>query len=95
MKIKNILNNKNDNNKINIDTKETFKGKNIKLYKFDRFGYAQVILDLRRGKIDRINEIVSIGIIIGLFALGVLSKELLIIILCNTGIGKVTSLFVG
>lgn len=73
---------------------EITKGKNIKTYKFSAIGYAQMILDLRHEKIDRINEVISILIIVGLFASGFLSKELMIVLMCNSGIGKITSLFV-
>lgn len=69
--------------------------KKEKRYKFDRFGYAQLLLDIKNEKLNKINSITSVVIIIAMFGLGLVSKELLMIILANKGINKVTSLLIG
>ncbi len=66
-----------------------------KRYKFDRFGYAQLLLDIKNEKLNKINSVTSIIIILAMFGLGLVSKELLMIILANKGINKVTSLLIG
>lgn len=69
--------------------------KKEKRYKFDRFGYAQLLLDIKNEKLNKINSVTSVVIIIAMFGLGLVSKELLMIILANKGINKVTSLLIG
>lgn len=69
--------------------------KKEKRYKFDRFGYAQLLLDIKNEKLNKINSITSVVVILAMFGLGLVSKELLMIILANKGINKVTSLLIG
>jgi hypothetical protein len=69
--------------------------KREKRYDFSNLGYVKMLWDLRQEKLGKINSVMSIGIILGMFALGWLSKELLLIMLANMGIGKITSWLVG
>lgn len=69
--------------------------KKEKKYKFDRFGYAQLLLDLKKEKLEKINNATSIIVILSMFGLGLLSKEFLMLILANKGINKITSWLVG
>lgn len=66
-----------------------------KVYKLDKFGYAQMILDSRQEKINKINGRISLVLIILLFAIGVIGKEMLIIMIGNMTIGKVTNWLLG
>lgn len=66
-----------------------------KKYKFDRFGYAQLLLDLKNEKLEKINSVTSIAVVLAMFGLGLLNKEFLMIILANKGINKVTSWLIG
>lgn len=71
------------------------KVKGEKRYDFNTLGYVKVLWDIRQEKLNKINSVMSIIIILGMFTLGWLSKELLIIMLANMGIGKVTGWLVG
>jgi len=69
--------------------------KKEKRYKFNSLGYAQMLLDLRQEKMNKISNVTSIGLIVGLFILGILGKDMLIIILGNMGINKITDWIIG
>lgn len=69
--------------------------KKEKRYKFTAIGYAQMLLDIKQEKMNKINGYTSLIVILIMFVIGLLSKELMIIILANKGINKVTSLLVG
>jgi hypothetical protein len=69
--------------------------KKEKRYKFTSLGYAQLLLDLRQEKIKKIGTITSTGLIIGLFLLGILGKEMFTVMVCNIGINKVTDWIIG
>jgi hypothetical protein len=66
-----------------------------KIYPFNTLGYVKMLWDIRQEKVGKINSIMSIVIILLMFGLGLLSKELFMIMLANAGIGKITSWLVG
>ena len=76
--------------KLNSILDKTVNKKSVKTYDFSSIGYAQMILDSRKEKLDKINGVTGIVVIGLLFATGILSKELAIIMVSRAGIGKVT-----
>lgn len=69
--------------------------KKEKRYEFNSIGYVKMLWDLRQEKLGKINSVMSIALILGLFALGFLGKELFVIMVANMGINKVTSWLIG
>lgn len=69
--------------------------KKIKTYKFDKFGYAQLLLDIKKEKQDKVNNVVSTVILLGFLGLGLMSKEFLVLYLTGKGVSFVTDLFIG
>lgn len=65
-----------------------------KTYKFDRFGYAQALLDIKKEKQDKINNITSLVVMVAFLGLGLLSKEFILLYLTGKGIGVVTDILV-
>jgi len=67
----------------------------IKTYALTPLGYARMMYEEKQAKLGKINGVVSVVIIIGMFAIGMLGKELLIIFLANKGINVITNKLVG
>lgn len=65
-----------------------------KTYKFNSFGYAQAILDIKKEKQDKINNVTSFILMAALFGFGLLSKEFLMIYLTGKGIDFVSNIFI-
>lgn len=69
--------------------------KKEKSYEFNSFGYAQCVLDTRKEKQDKMNNITSFLLMGGLFAFGLLSKEFLMLYLGGKAIEGITNIFIG
>lgn len=69
--------------------------KNEKVYEFSTLGYVKALWDIRQEKLNRINSVISLIIILAMLGLGILSKEIGIVMLANMGIGKITNWLVG
>lgn len=70
------------------------KFKKEKTYSFDKFGYAQMIYDIRRNKIDKIANGTTWAIMIGLVGIGLLSKEFFAVYAVGRGIDFVADLVI-
>lgn len=66
-----------------------------KTYKFNKYGYAQALLDIKNEKINKINNVTNIVLLLVLFGVGVLSKEFLIFCFAGKGIDIVTNWLIG
>ena len=66
-----------------------------KRYPLTSIGIVKMFWDIKQAKLAKINDCISIAIVIGMFALGFLSKEFLIMILAGKGMGKVATFIVG
>ncbi|MDU3410064.1 hypothetical protein [Clostridium sp.] len=73
---------------------KSFKKRNIKTYKFDKFGYAQAIYDIRKEKQEKIGNIFSIVVLLGFLGLGIMSKEFLLIYFTGKGINLITDFLI-
>jgi len=74
--------------------KNIFKDRKIKTYKFDKFGYAQAIYDIRKEKQEKVSNIFSIVIVLSFLGLGIMSKEFLLLYFTGKGINFVTDLLI-
>lgn len=68
--------------------------KKEKIYKFDRFGLAQVITDCKTEKQKKINNITSLILIAAFLGFGWMSKEFFILYLTGKGIDFATDLLI-
>lgn len=68
--------------------------KKEKVYKFDKFGLAQAIVDRKAEKQKKINNITSLVVVLGFLGLGWMSKEFLLLYLTGKGIDIVTDIFI-
>ena len=73
---------------------KSFKKRNIKTYKFDKFGYAQAIYDIRKEKQEKIGNIFSIVVLLGFLGLGIMSKEFLLIYFTGKVINLITDFLI-
>lgn len=68
--------------------------KKEKTYTFDKFGYAQAILDARLEKQEKINNIASLVILLGFLGFKLLSKEYLLLYLSSKVISILSDLLI-
>lgn len=68
--------------------------KKVKSYPATDEGLVQMRFDVKQNKTKKINGYTSIVVILVLFAVGFLSKEILIILLANKGINGITELVI-
>lgn len=66
-----------------------------KTYKFDKYGYAQALLDIKTEKMSKINNVTNIILLLALFGVGFLSKEFLILCFASKGIDVITGWIIG
>ena len=71
------------------------KKEKIKTYAMTPLGYAKLMYEEKQEKLGRINGVVGLAVILGMFGIGFLSKELFIVILTGKGIKVVTNYMVG
>lgn len=68
--------------------------KKQKTYPFTPIGYAQMQLDVKMKKQEKINNVTSTILLLVFLAFGLLSKEFLILYFTGKGIEFVTNLFI-
>jgi len=56
---------------------------------------AKMLWEQKQEKLGKINNIIGLVVILGMFTFGILGKELFIILLANKGINKITSFMIG
>ena len=78
-----------------IKVPKLFQKKEDKSYPVTDLGYVQMMWDMKQAKLGKINGVISIGIVLGMFAAGFLGKEFVIMILAGKGMGKFASWMVG
>lgn len=78
-----------------VKVPKLFQKKEDKRYPLSDLGYVQMLWDIKQAKLGKINSIISITIIIGMFGIGLLSKELLILLLTGKGMNKFASWMIG
>lgn len=71
-----------------------FKSNKVKTYEFSPMGLAQCKYDIRMEKVDKINKVTGVGVVLIMMALGFMSKEFVILYFVNLGIGASTDLFI-
>jgi len=71
------------------------KFKRKKIYQFSPYGHVKMLWDIKQERKNKVNGIIGIAVIIGMFGLGFLSKEFVSLILVSKGIDKVASIMIG
>lgn len=66
--------------------------KKEKTYKFDNFGLAQALLDIKAGKQKKVNDITTLTLVLVFLGLGWMSKEFLLLYVTGKGIDFITNL---
>ena len=72
-----------------IKLPKLFPKKKVKAYSITPLGQTQMLWDVKKAKEAKITGITSMATIILLFGLGVLTKELFIMIMVSKGFGKI------
>ena len=65
------------------------------IYPFSAFGHVKMDWDCAQAKQAKITGIIRIAVILGMFALGYMSKEFVSMMLISKGIGKLTTVLAG
>ena len=78
-----------------IKLPKLFQKKEDKGYPLTDLGYVQMMWDMKQAKLGKIKGVISIAIVMGMFGLGFLSKEFVIMIMAGKGMGKFASWIVG
>ena len=78
-----------------IKIPKLFQKKEPKSYPMTPVGQVQMIWDIKQEKLGKINGVISIGIILGMFAAGFLGKEFVVMVLAGKGMGKVAGWMIG
>ena len=68
--------------------------KKMKTYPLTAHGYAQMELDIKMEKQEKINNVTSVIVLLTFLGFGLLSKEFLILYFTGKGIEFVTNLFI-
>jgi len=69
--------------------------KKDKSCKMNSLECAKMLWEQKQEKLGKINNIIGLVVILGMFTFGILGKELFIILLANKGINKITSFMIG
>lgn len=78
-----------------IKAPKFFQKKEDKTYSLTPLGQCKMEWDIKKEKERKINGVVSIAVILGMFAAGFLSKEFFVMIMAGKGIGKFAGWMIG
>ena len=78
-----------------IKLPKLFQKKEDKTYSLTPLGQCKMEWDIKQNKLSKINGVISVAIILGMFGAGFLSKEFFIMIMAGKGMGKFAGWMVG
>jgi len=68
--------------------------KKEKVYPMSNLGRVQMDFDIKKKKESKVNDVISVAVIIGMVGLGFLGKEIAIMFLVSKGLGSVANLII-
>ena len=78
-----------------IKIPKLFQKKIDKSYSLTPLGQCKMEWDIKQDKLKKVNGVISIGIILTMFAAGFLSKEFFVMIMAGKGMGKFAGWMIG
>lgn len=69
--------------------------KKEKTYPMTNLGRVQMDFDIKKKKESKVNDVVSVAVIVGMVGLGFLGKDIAIMFLVSKGLGSAANLIVG